>query len=62
MRLHILHYAKCRFFEEIKSYFFKKLLLFSSKGSIIFLRYDESSTGYFVYRETAVGASRSQHP
>lgn len=59
MRLQISAYAKCRFFAEIKSYFFKKLLLFPEKGCIIFPCYDESSIGDPAYRETAVGVSRS---
>ena len=59
MRLKISAYAKCRFFAEIKSYFFKKLLLFPEKGCIIFPCYDESSIGDPAYRETAVGVSRS---
>ena len=55
-------YAKCRFFTEIKSDFFKKPLLFFTKGIIMFLCNDESSIGYSVHREAAVGASRSQKP
>ncbi len=62
MRSLLFTYAKCRFFTEIKLIFFKKLLLFSGKGGIMILSNDESSTGYPVYREAAVGASRSQHP
>ena len=36
MRLLPFRYAKCRFFAQIKSQFFKKLLLFFTKGSIMF--------------------------
>ena len=62
MGSHIFPYAIYSFFAEIKSDFFKKLLLFFTKGYIIFPCNDESSSGYPVYRETAVGASRGQHP
>ena len=62
MGLQNFPYPKYSFFTEIKSYFFKKLLLFFEKGSIIFPCCDESSIGYPVHREAAVGASRSREP